>query len=91
MDREVLRRAQEVASSFDLPVMIHMGQSATSMGELIKLLKPGDIVTHMYAPPPNAIVDDSGRILPEILEARRHGIWFDVGNGSTDRRSLRRQ
>lgn len=83
-DREVLRRAQEVASSFDLPVMIHMGQSATSMGDLIKLLKPGDIVTHMYAPPPNAIVDDSGRILPEILEARRRGVWFDVGNGRID-------
>lgn len=83
-DREVLRRAQEVASGFGLPVMIHMGQSATSMAELIQLLKPGDIVTHMYAPPPHAIVDDDGRLLPEILAARRRGIWFDVGNGRID-------
>lgn len=83
-DVEVLRRSQEVASYFNLPVMIHMGQSATSMRDLIKLLKPGDIVTHMYAPPPSAIVDDKGKMLPEILEARRRGIWFDVGNGTID-------
>ncbi len=83
-DVEVLRRAQEVASSFNLPVMIHMGQSATPMGTLIKLLKPGDIVTHMFAPPPNAILDTDGRIFPEILEARRRGIWFDVANGRID-------
>lgn len=83
-DVEVLRRAQEVASYFNLPVMIHMGQSATPMGELVAQLKPGDIVTHMFAPPPNAIVDGDGRIFPEILEARRRGIWFDVANGRVD-------
>jgi dihydroorotase len=83
-DVEVLRRAQEVASYFNLPLMIHMGQSETSMSELVKLLKPGDIVTHMYAPPPNAIVDSNGQIFPEILDARRRGIWFDVANGRID-------
>jgi len=83
-DYEVLRRAQEAASYFNLPVMIHMGQSVTPMSELIQLLKPGDIVTHMFAPPPNAIVDDSGDIYPEILAARRRGIWFDVANGRID-------
>lgn len=83
-DVEVLRHTQEVASYFNLPVMIHMGQSATSMGELVAQLKPGDIVTHMFAPPPNAIVDGDGQLLPEILEARRRGIWFDVANGRVD-------
>jgi len=83
-DREVLRRAQEAASAFNLPVMIHMGQSETPMGELVQLLKPGDIVTHLFAPPPNAIVDEQGRIHPEILAARRRGIWFDVANGRID-------
>ena len=83
-DYEVLRRAQEVASYFNLPVMIHMGQSVTPMSELIQLLKPGDIVTHMFAPPPNAIVDENGNIYPEVLAARRHGIWFDVANGRID-------
>ena len=82
-DFEVLRRAQEVASSFNLPVMIHMGQTMSPLGKLVDLLKKGDIVTHLFAPPPNAIVDDSGHILPEVLAARRRGVWFDVGNGQT--------
>ena len=82
-DYEVLRRAQEVASSFDLPVMIHMGQTITPLAKLFPLLKRGDVVTHMLAPPPNSIVDDSGRIEPAVLAARQRGVWFDVGNGQT--------
>jgi dihydroorotase len=82
-DVEVLRRSQEVASSFGLPVMIHMGQTVSPLDKLFPLLKRGDIVTHLFAPPPNAIVDDSGHILPEVLAARRRGVWFDVGNGQT--------
>jgi dihydroorotase len=82
-DVEVLRRAQEVATSFNLPVMIHMGQSASPLPLLINQLKQGDIVTHLFAPPPNSIIDENGRILPEVLAARRRGVWFDVGNGQT--------
>jgi len=82
-DYEVLRRAKEVATSFSLPVMIHMGQTISPLPKLFELLKRGDIVTHMFAPPPNSIIDDSGHILPEVLAARRRGVWFDVGNGQT--------
>ena len=82
-DYEVLRRAQEVVTSFNLPVMIHMGQTVSPLPRLFDLLKPGDIVTHMFAPPPNSIVDENGRILPEVLAARRRGVWFDLGNGRT--------
>ena len=80
-DVEVLRRTQAAASAFDLPVMIHMGQTVSPLSTLFALLKPGDIVTHMYAPPPNAIVGDDGRMRPAVLEARRRGVRFDVANG----------
>ena len=82
-DIEVLRRTQAAASAFDLPVMIHMGQTVSPLSTLFALLKPGDVVTHMYAPPPNAIVGDDGRIRPAVLEARRRGVRFDVANGRT--------
>ena len=82
-DVEVLRRTQAAASAFDLPVMIHMGQTVSPLSTVFALLKPGDVVTHMYAPPPNAIVGDDGRIRPAVLEARRRGIRFDVANGRT--------
>jgi len=82
-DYEVLRRSREVADGFGLPVMIHMGQTISPLPRLLDLLKRGDVVTHMFAPPPNSIVDDGGVILPAVLAARRRGVWFDVGNGQT--------
>ena len=82
-DYEVLRRAKAVAAAFGLPVMIHMGQTISPLPRLFDLLERGDIVTHMFAPPPNSIVDDSGHILPAVLAARRRGVWFDIGNGQT--------
>lgn len=82
-DFEVLRRAQEAASAFQLPVMIHMGQTVSPLPKLLALLKAGDIVTHMFAPPPNSIIDDAGRILPEVMAARKRGVRFDLGNGRT--------
>ena len=83
-DVEVLKRAQQVVEPFGLPVMIHMGQTASSLRELLPILKTGDIVTHMFAPPPNAVVDDAGHLLPEVLAACRCGVVFDVGNGVRD-------
>ena len=82
-DLEALRRAQEVASAFNIPVMIHIGQSVSPMRAILPLLKKGDIVTHMYAPPPNGILDEQGRLFPDVLAVRRRGVRFDFGNGIT--------
>ena len=83
-DLEALRRAQEAAAPFNLPVMIHIGQSVSPMRAILPLLKRGDIVTHMYAPVPNGILDDQGRLFPDVTAARRRGVLFDFGNGVVD-------
>ena len=83
-DLEALRRAQDVASGFGLPVMIHIGQSYSPLRAILPLLKRGDIVTHMYAPAPNGILDDQGRLFPDVATARRRGVIFDFGNGVAD-------
>jgi dihydroorotase len=82
-DLEGLRRAQEAVAPFGLPVMIHMGQSVSPMRAILPLLKRGDIVTHMYAPAPNGILDENGRLFPDVAAARRRGVIFDLGNGGT--------
>src|SRR5262249_50529315 len=64
-DLEALRRAQEAASPFGLPVMVHIGQSYSPLPAILSLLKRGDVITHVYAPAPNGVLDDSGRVLPE--------------------------
>jgi dihydroorotase len=83
-DLEALRRAQEAAAPFNLPVMIHIGQSVSPLRAILALLKRGDIVTHMYAPAPNGILDDQGRLFADVTAARRRGVIFDFGNGVVD-------
>jgi dihydroorotase len=83
-DLEALKRAQSVAQPLGIPIMIHMGQSVSPLPDLLAVLKRGDIVTHMYAPPPNGIFDESGKLLPAVADARKRGIWFDFGNGRVD-------
>jgi dihydroorotase len=83
-DLEALRRAQEAAAPFGLPVMVHIGQSYSPLPAILSLLKRGDVITHVYAPGPNGTLDGSARILPEVLAARGRGILFDFGNGTLD-------
>jgi dihydroorotase len=80
-DLEAIRRCQAVTIPFNMPVMVHVGQNVSPMPKILELLKPGDVVTHLYAPEPNSILDANGRLFPEVQAARRRGIWFDFGNG----------
>jgi dihydroorotase len=79
-DRQVLELALRVATQARVPVMIHVGNTATPLPQLIEMLRPGDIVTHTYAPE-NGILDANGRVLPQIRAARQRGVLFDFGNG----------
>jgi dihydroorotase len=80
-DLDAIDSAHEVTVPLGLPLMVHVGQSASPMAAIVRRLRPGDIVTHVYSPPPNGILDDGGRVFPEMLEARQRGIVFDIGNG----------
>ena len=80
-DLEALRRAQAIVEPSRLRVMVHVGDTASPLPAILALLKTGDIVTHVYSPPPHGIFDESGKVLPEVVAARRRGIRFDIGNG----------
>ena len=54
------------------------------MRAILSLLKRGDIVTHMYAPGMNSILDDKGNLFADVTSARRRGVLFDFGNGVAD-------
>jgi len=82
-DLEAIRRAHEVTVPLGLPLMVHIGQTRSPLPAILDLLRPGDIVTHVYAPPPNSIFDERWRVLPQVRAARERGILFDVGNGRT--------
>ena len=66
-----------------LPVMVDFGQFRPErpFEDLVtKKLRPGDISTHMFlASVP--VLDETGRLRPYLLEARKRGVLFDVGHG----------
>lgn len=78
---EALERALEAARQTGLPVMTHIGKPPPGYDEILARLRPGDILTHCFRPAPNAPIDDAGRLLPALLEARRRGVLFDIGHG----------
>lgn len=80
-DMVVLKRALEVAEGAKIPLMLHIGDTASPLPAILALLRPGDIITHCYAPTPNTILDAQGRVIPEVWAARKRGIRFDFSNG----------
>lgn len=82
---EPLERALEVAGELGKPVMIHIGSALrmhTPLGEVLRRLRPGDIVTHSYHGHPGGLLDATGQVEPEARLARARGVLFDVGHGA---------
>jgi dihydroorotase len=79
---EPLKRAITAAelSGTKARVMVHIGDVPGRLEELIDLLRPGDIVSHIYSGQGNNVVQD-GKIIPEVLEARKRGVIMDVAHG----------
>ena len=89
---QALRLAKEIARTTQLPLMVHPGSLPPnlSLPQVLSVLEQGDIMTHCYPPPyppllPHAsIFDEEGQVLSEMLQARKRGVFFDVGHGSNN-------
>src|SRR5262249_42233858 len=81
-DLKVLGMAKEAADAVKLPLMVHIGNSHSSLRDILAMLGKGDVVTHCYHGNANGILDDKGRILPDVKKAVDKGVHFDVGHGA---------
>ena len=69
-------------------VMVHIGGVETRelMTQILDLLRPGDIITHVYTRQQNSaavfsnVVQD-GQVIPAAIAAKQRGVLFDVGHG----------
>ena len=69
---EPLRRAVAIAEGAGIPVIMHIGYCPRPIGELLELLRPGDIVTHCFTGSDNTLVEN-GRLGRGVHEARARG------------------
>jgi dihydroorotase len=78
--REALRLAVKTGEACCAPLMVHVGDTAISIEEIVDALRAGDIVTHCYTPQQPSIVDKNGRLLDAVRKAQERGVIFDVGH-----------
>ncbi|MHB8576187.1 MAG: amidohydrolase/deacetylase family metallohydrolase [Dehalococcoidia bacterium] len=83
---EMPRLAKQAAKESGLPLMVHIGDTtkrydANVIRQLLPLLEPGDIVTHLFTANPGGVLDAAGRLVPEAKELIDRGVWLDTAHG----------
>lgn len=73
--------ARRAAEAVGMPLMVHVGDTPSPLGEILSALRPGDILTHCFHGRKHGILDEKGEVLPEVGEAVKRGVVFDVGHG----------
>lgn len=61
----------------------HPSEAALGVGGQFRELEAGDIVTHVYTSATGGVLDDDGRVEPEVLRAQERGVHLDLGFGPT--------
>jgi dihydroorotase len=61
--------------------MAHIDDPPPRITEVLRLLRPGDVLTHAFRAAPNCLLTSSGQVRPEAWEAKKRGVVFDVGHG----------
>ena len=83
---EMPRLAKRAARESHLPLMVHIGDTEKRydpnvIRELLPLLEPGDIVTHLFTANPGGVIDADGKLVPEAKELAGRGVWLDTAHG----------
>ena len=87
MGIEMVRLAKQAANGGGVRLMVHIGDRTAPAGgptltrELLPLLERGDIITHLFSGNPGRILDDAGRVLPELMDAQERGVFLDTAHG----------
>lgn len=61
-------------------VMVHIGDVPGKLGDLLNLLRPGDVVAHIFSGQGNNVVQN-GKVLPEAFEAKKRGVIMEIAHG----------
>ena len=80
LELECLKRGLQAAEASRLPLVVQHARQLSPLPPILKMMRKGDVLSHMYDRTPNTILDANGEILPEAREARQRGILFDVGH-----------
>jgi dihydroorotase len=83
---EMPRLAKRAARESGIPLMVHIGDTEKRydpevIRQLLPILEPGDILTHLFTPNPGGVLDANGHLIPELREVKDRGVWLDTAHG----------
>lgn len=88
----VFEKAVEAGRRTGLPLYVHTGElfpvfephrpeKRSVLPTILPLLKPGDVLAHVYSSMPDGIAGQDDRVPAWLHEAKARGIRFDIGYG----------
>jgi dihydroorotase len=82
-----LNYGKQISRATGLPLTVHLGwlpyYSWLATRLVLQALDAGDVATHIYRREGH-ILDETGRVFPEVFDARDRGVILDVGHGTGD-------
>lgn len=76
-----LKKTVEMAEKLGCNVVVHTTNPPGNAEEIVNIIRPGDIYTHMYQDKGHCIVKENGEIEEAVTKAREEGIIFDTADG----------
>lgn len=79
---EPLKASVKLGSELGLRLSVHITDSPGEVKDTLDILRPGDLFCHMYHQKGKTILDENGRVLPELWDAKKKGVLFELGHGA---------
>ena len=79
---EPLIRARAAADRCEVPLMVHVGGGPPALEEVLKHLKPNDIITHCFTGGDMRVIDSGGKLREDARRVWESGVIFDIGHGA---------
>jgi len=76
-----LKATVQMAETIGCRVVVHTTNPPGNVEDLVSLLRPGDVFTHIYQGKGSTIINDKGKVRQAIREARARGVLFDTADG----------
>ena len=77
---EAMARAKEAATEAGVRLMVHVSGTPIPLPDVLEHLGPGDISTHAFNGLPDNILDNAGKLRPEVRAAADRGVIMDVAH-----------
>lgn len=81
---EPLKKAVELAENLGVFLAVHITDPPCEYSEILKYLRPGDVWVHPYQGMGRTIIDENGKLVKGVMEAKERGVILDLAAARTN-------